>query len=198
WSKLGIDLLLGSPLDKKISNSEAMFLPDYLLKAFDSTTILEKKLVSQKTEILKPILQENKSPLFSPFVVFTLLFVLIAISGFLKSTQNFLLIIDFILFFLTGALGILMLFMWLGTDHPECRNNFNLAWAFPLHFFFVFFIYKKRNWVRNYFLANSILLSLLLILWKWLPQEMNNALIPFIFLMLLRSLMRYKKLKHAV
>ena len=30
WSKLGIDMLLGNPLDKKVTNREAMFLPDYL------------------------------------------------------------------------------------------------------------------------------------------------------------------------
>ncbi len=38
WSKFGIDILLGSNLDKKLSNEQAMFLPDYLLKAFDSAT----------------------------------------------------------------------------------------------------------------------------------------------------------------
>src|SRR6185436_14125178 len=32
WSKLGIDMLLGTPLDKKLTNNETMFLPDYLLK----------------------------------------------------------------------------------------------------------------------------------------------------------------------
>src|SRR5436190_10121911 len=31
WSKLGIDILLGTPVDKKLTNDEAMFLPDYLL-----------------------------------------------------------------------------------------------------------------------------------------------------------------------
>src|SRR6185369_13807343 len=39
WSKFGIDILLGTPLDKKLTNDEAMFLPDYLLKGFDSTSL---------------------------------------------------------------------------------------------------------------------------------------------------------------
>ena len=32
WSKLGIDLLLGNNLDEKVTNDQAMFLPDYLMK----------------------------------------------------------------------------------------------------------------------------------------------------------------------
>ena len=46
WSKLGIDMLLGRPVDKKLTNNEAMFLPDYLLKGFDSSTIGKKPVVS--------------------------------------------------------------------------------------------------------------------------------------------------------
>ena len=192
WSELGIDILLGDPLDKKISNSEAMFLPDYLLKGFDSTTIDGSRLVSEKKEILAPVLPENKKPFLSPFLLFSILFLLIAALSLSKNTYRFLAVFDLILFFLSGALGILILFMWFGTDHPECKNNFNLAWAFPFHIVIIFFLYKKRNWVRRYFLFNSILLLVLLILWKWLPQEMNNALLPLVCLLLLRSFIRYK------
>jgi hypothetical protein len=42
WSKLGIDMLLGNPMDKKVTNREAMFLPDYLLMAFDSSKLQNK------------------------------------------------------------------------------------------------------------------------------------------------------------
>jgi hypothetical protein len=169
-----------------------MFLPDYLLKGFDSTTIEEKSLVSGKNEILRPALPENKKPFLSPFVAFAILFLLVAVLSFIKNTYRFLSIFDFALFFLSGSLGVFLLFMWFGTDHPECKNNFNLAWAFPLHFIIVFFLYKKAKWVQRYFLFNSILLLVLLIFWKWLPQEMNNALLPLVCLLLLRSFIRYK------
>ncbi|HEV8286341.1 MAG TPA: DUF4105 domain-containing protein [Chitinophagaceae bacterium] len=197
WSKLGIDILLGSPLDKKLSNSEAMFLPDYLLKGFDSTKVNGVPLVSEKKQILKPTLQSNKSPLLSPFGIFAILFIVIALLSVIKSTDRFLAVFDFFLFFFCGALGILILFMWFGTDHQTCRNNFNLVWAFPFHFFVVFFIFKKPDWLRYYFLVNAIVLVLLLITWKWLPQEMNNALLPIICLLILRSVIRYKNLNYA-
>ena len=65
WAKLGIDILLGSPLDKKISNSEAMFLPDYLLKGFDSSSAGNKKLVADKKNILNKVFQTSEKSFFT-------------------------------------------------------------------------------------------------------------------------------------
>jgi len=196
WSKFGIDILLGKPLDKKLTNNEAMFLPDYLLKGFDSSMIGKKPLVSKKHEILGPALPEQKSSLITPFGVFLILFFVIVGLGILKNTGKLLTVFDFILFFLSGALGVFLLFMWFGTDHPECKDNFNIAWALPFHFIIVFFQFRKWSWLKYYFLINSILLMLLLIVWKWLPQEMNNGLIPLVSLLLVRSFAQYKKFKH--
>ena len=200
WSKLGIDILLGRPVDKKLTNNEAMFLPDYLLKGFDSTILngaaFSRPLVLKKHEILKPALPERKSFSFTPFIVFTVLFLVILVLGLSKNTGKFLSVFDFILFFISGVMGVFVLFMWFGTDHPECKNNFNLAWAMPFHFLIVFFLFRKWQWLKYYFFINSILLLTLLILWKWLPQEMNNALIPVVCLLLVRSFAQYKKFKH--
>lgn len=200
WSKLGIDILLGSPLDKKLTNTEAMFLPDYLLKGFDSTRLggfaFDRSLVLEKKEILKPVLKKSSDSLLSPFVVFSILFLLVFALSFMKGTANLLSVFDFILFFSAGSLGLLLLFMWFGTDHPECKDNFNLVWALPFHFIIVFFIFGKWSWFQYYFLINSVLLLLLLICWKWLPQEMNNALLPVVCLFLLRSVARYRRLRQ--
>ncbi len=197
WSKLGIDILLGSPLDKKLSNSEAMFLPDYLLKAFDSTTLNSKPFVTEKIPILKSTMPVDKSPSFTPFWFFTVLFLIIAILSFVKKAARFFIFFDFILFFLSGALGLLLLFMWFGTDHQACRNNINLIWAFPAHLIIVFYLLKKRSWLRYYFFANAILLLLLLMGWKWLPQEMNNGLLPIVGLLMLRSFILFRKMNNG-
>jgi hypothetical protein len=174
-----------------------MFLPDYLLKGFDSTTIDNRSLVLEKRVILPATLEANKASFLSPFVLYSLFFVLIAAMSFLKTLNGFFAVFDFVLFFLAGALGLLILFMWFGTDHQACRNNLNIVWASPLHFIVVFVIYRKRAWLGYYFLANGIILMLLLVSWKWLPQEMNNALLPIVALLMLRSFMRYKKMNYA-
>jgi len=198
WSKFGIDILLGTPLDKKLTNDEAMFLPDYLLKGFDSTSLdgfAGRSLVLEKKEILKPTLPKPESSFFTPLFVFTILFFLVLVLSILKNTEGFFSIFDFILFFLSGTLGAFILFMWFGTDHPECKNNFNVAWALPFHFIVIFFLFGKWRWLKYYFLINSMLLVLLLITWRWLPQQMNNALIPIVCLLLIRSYAQYNKLK---
>ncbi|MGZ5222406.1 MAG: Lnb N-terminal periplasmic domain-containing protein, partial [Chitinophagaceae bacterium] len=72
WSKLGIDILLGSRLDRKVTNREAMFLPDYLLKGFDSARVNRRPLVSAPVTILESSLSSQKNSLFTPAVVFSL------------------------------------------------------------------------------------------------------------------------------
>ncbi len=52
WSKFGIDLILGRRLDHRPSNVDAMFLPYYVMKGFDSATVNNKPLVSSKKIIL--------------------------------------------------------------------------------------------------------------------------------------------------
>lgn len=195
WNELGIDILLGSPIDYRISNEEAMFLPDYLLKALDSTTVNGKALVSEKLEPLKSTLPAPKAPLLSPFALFGIIFILIALISFAKKFPRFLNVFDFILFFLSGILGILLLFMWFGTDHQACRNNFNLIWAFPPHFIILFFFFKKRKWLKYYFLGTAIMVFLLIICWRWLPQEMNDGLLPVAGMIVIRSYFRYKAIK---
>ena len=53
WSKLGIDLLLGARLDKKLTNQQAMFLPDYLLKGIDKATVGNSRLARPPDTILQ-------------------------------------------------------------------------------------------------------------------------------------------------
>ena len=50
-----------------------------------------------------------------------------------------------IIFVVTGLLGVLILFMWLGTDHQTCRYNWNILWALPTNIIFPFFSKKGRD-----------------------------------------------------
>ena len=34
---------------------------------------------------------------------------------------------------ITGCVGLLLSFLWFGTDHADTRFNLNILWAFPLH-----------------------------------------------------------------
>jgi hypothetical protein len=190
WSKLGIDILLGAKLDRKVSNREAMFLPDYLLKGFDSATVNNHPLVTPPQTILPmPSPLKDKSFL-TPAVVFSLLLVIILAISFIKSNWAIatISIFDFLFFFILGLAGILLLFMWLGTDHKVCQNNYNLFWALPTNVVMAFFVHSKRIWVKKYFRIILWLTVVLVLTWFFLPQQMNNALIPIVVLIIYRGL----------
>lgn len=189
WSKLGIDILLGSPLDEKVTNSEAMFLPDYLMMAFDSASYNTKPLVSEKKILLNFFETPQKKSLFTPVVVFTIFFLLIASLNFYKQDKwkKFFNLFDFIFFLLLGLLGVLLVFMWITTDHAMCKNNFNLLWALPTHLPIAFMLFSKKEWIRKYFGLTFYLTLVLLAAWFFLPQQLNTALLPVAGIILIRS-----------
>ncbi|MBV4358162.1 lipoprotein N-acyltransferase Lnb domain-containing protein [Pinibacter aurantiacus] len=189
WTKLGIDILLGANMDRKATNRESMFLPDYLLKGFDSTTINGKPLVSEKHTLFEQPDNSASAAPVTPMLAFVLLFILVGICSLVKhpAAKTFLKIFDPLLFFLTGALGILLVFMWVGTTHLECKNNLNLLWAIPTHFVAAFFLGSNKKWVKTYFKLTAWLSLLLLICWIILPQALNVALIPLVGVLFLRS-----------
>lgn len=189
WSKLGIDILLGMPLDKKITNREAMFLPDYLFMALDSASKKGQPLVVEKNVLVPASAIKSSTPLLSPLPLFGFLLLLILGLSFLKpgSLNNFFRVFDFTFFLLLGLLGCLLIFMWFGTEHAMCRNNLNLLWAIPVHLPVSFFLFKKRHWLKMYFRFIFILSILLLGCWFFLPQQFNTALLPVLGLIIARS-----------
>jgi hypothetical protein len=171
-----------------------MFLPDYLLKAFDSTTIGGNELISDKQTILHAAIESPGKKIFTPFLIFLLLFLLITVLSILNNarTKTFLLITDFLFFFLSGTIGVLILFMWFGTDHQACRNNFNILWALPTHFIAAFLLFTKKDWVKHYFRFIFFLNILLLLVWFFLPQQMNIAFLPIVAILCFRSFLLSK------
>ena len=193
WSKLGIDILLGAPTDRIMTAAEQQFLPDNLMMALDSA---KKSTVVLSSKNLYPLLNtSNDGRWFTPFVFFSMLlagFVLLHIA-FSKKWPVMLAGLDGLLFFCTGILGVLLIFMWVGTDHSMTKNNYNLLWALPSHLVISFFISSKKIWVKKYFGFTYIAGLLTLICWFFLPQQMNNALIPFVGLLIFRAMVRYFK-----
>lgn len=189
WSKLGIDILLGAKVDRKVSNKEAMFLPDYLLKGFDSASVNNHSLVKPPQTILSQKISTKSYSFFTPGLVFSLLLAIVILLSLAhtKWAKAAIGVFDFLFFFILGLAGILLLFMWFGTDHKVCRNNYNLLWALPTNVLMAFFVHSKKQWVQIYFKIVFWLSILLAIAWFFLPQQMNNALIPILLIIIYRS-----------
>lgn len=198
WSKLGIDILLGSRMDVAMTNRQEMFLPDYLLKAFDSSSVEGRPLVLEKHNLFKTqYAGDKKNNLAHPIFIFACLFVLIAFLSFSKSVfvQRMLISFDGFLYFLTGLLGLLLIFMWVGTDHFMCKDNYNLLWAWPANVIAAFYIHSKKKIAKIYILAYAIFNVILLVAWSFLPQHLNPSLIPIILILVLRSFISVSRKK---
>ncbi len=194
WSKLGIDLLLGEPTDAVMTTAQSQFLPDNLMVSFDSSNVNHELVLS--TTNLYPVHRQNSNgSFFTPMIIFSLLFIIIVLLHFFTNHRLSIFLEGFngIFFFLTGAMGLLFIFMWIGTDHSMTKNNYNLIWAWPTNTIVAFFINSKQKWARKYFGVSSILLILVLLMWFSLPQQLNNALIPVTLLLIFISAKKYLK-----
>jgi hypothetical protein len=197
WSKLGIDLLLGSRIDRKVTNKEAMFLPDNLMKAITGASVYGTSVATKPQPVLTMPSPLGKFSLLTPGIVLTLFFAGIAVFSFLRSTHKLTKVFDFSLFLLSGLIGFLLLFMWFCTDHWWCGNNYNLLWALPSNVAGAFFIAKQKHQAAKYFRIVSWIMGLLLIMWFFLPQQLNNAFLPVVLVLMYRSWALSKNLLYA-
>ena len=188
WTELGLDILMGTMIDKKVSNDEAMFLPEFFMKGLNNTVYTSSSLVKNFTSILKGDELQKPSWKYFPLLITAVVCLLLFFISTLKTKWGRVVIkfVDALLLYITGLLGILFLFMWFATDHAECANNFNLAWALPFNLPVAFFLLKKPAWLSNYFFIAAVITAMFLAAWFWLPQQLNITLLPVVILLLNR------------
>jgi len=194
WSKLGIDIFLGAKTDAVMTTEQSQYLPINLMRSLDSINNTTHLVISE-TNLYPVNSTVAESSLFTPFKLFTSILVIIILLSLSKNNiiKIFLQGFDGLLFFFIGLLGILLILMWTATDHRLCADNYNLLWAWPTHVIMAFFINSKKNWAKKYYQANAIVLTVLLLAWAFLPQQMNNDLIPIVLLLIYRSAHAYLK-----
>jgi hypothetical protein len=199
WFRFGIDLVIGSDADKPITLREKMFLPVYFQNALEETTVTRNGIISpilKETNIILYIENEedNRSErsLFSPIVIaFAILFLSIVISLMQRRKANARLpkIFDTILFFVAGICGLIVFFLMFFSVHPATNPNWNIVWINPLMLIFAFLFWVKplRSIIYCYHFINFAVLTLFLLLWWFIPQQLPLATIPFSMCLWLRS-----------
>jgi hypothetical protein len=196
WGDLGIDICLGLPMDKKAAPLEYMFLPDFVESAFDHAMINQNgnavPLVKDKQIRYEARPEDSTHRIPNP-LYFTGFIALVVIAITLwdfkrrKATNRF----DFFLFGVTGLIGVLLVFLWVFTNHKAAANNLNLLWAFPLHCLAAPALPKSPKWLTTYFLIITILTVGTLLSWSVLPQKLHYALIPLVAALGIRSFTQY-------
>lgn len=188
WGSLGIDMALGAVIDKKAKPIEYQFLPEYVFRGAANAVVHRtdktESLVKKTTVLFEnaPTRAENNfflSPLFV-LGVLGLFIVFITYLDYKRKVRSRYL--DAFLFFLTGLIGIFLLLLWFATDHTATANNYNLLWAFPVSFFFLFAIGKSKvsPKLKRYVFLLLLLLALLAIHWITGVQVFAMALLPLL------------------
>jgi len=195
WSDFGIDLALGMPCDAPASAYDEMFLPDFLHDATNATQLNGNALMLNDQLLLgEEDLPSQDLPL-SPMEVGYIYFgasLLLLLLGFVRPIfRKLALRIHLVI---GGLLGLMLVLLWFATDHTITAKNLNLLWAWPAHLFLLASSFST-GWKRMYLVVFTALQLIVLVFWKFWPQDFHEAFIPFIAAHLLSAAMHLWKSK---
>ena len=188
WGDLGIDICLGPEIDYDVSFDEEMFLPDYLFKGIENAVRDGDKNIVSKTNIINLQKEDFQSYSLSPHYIFLIFFIISIYLSFRQVKYGIkYFVFDSIYLMVSGIIGCLLVYLWFFTDHLS-SYNFNIVWAMPFNIIISILILVNPNssLVKWYMFLYSVLLFSLLILWNWIPQNLNEILLFFILGITLR------------
>ena len=194
WADFGIDLALGSVIDRPATELEKQFLPTYMEQAFAKATIVKngvsRPLVKQSRVLLEYPKEATQQSLLNPSVVFWFLAIIFAaLTGYGFKKGKLMKVLDIALFGILGILGLVVTFLWFFTDHSATLWNWNILWAFPGHLVLVWGLVARPNatWISSYLLFVMVATVVVLLLWIIGVQSFYPALIPILLILLLRA-----------
>ena len=191
WGKFGIDLALGSLIDRKALPQEYVFLPDYVFQSFKKGSISNKPLVRIERTLFESVPKKKSTSYFTPLIVFILVAILVGLITLRdvkrQRRSNW---FDVILFLFTGVVGLLVLLLWFATDHSATQKNYNFLWAFLPNLLVAFLFLKTtlNPWLKQYVLLLLGLLLITIVLWVLKIQVFSIAVVPILILLSIRYL----------
>jgi hypothetical protein len=194
WLNFGIDLIMGSPGEKKASFRDRMFLPIDMQVELSETVINRSgKMIPllQNPEVILSYDPPSKKQIFltTPVFAFTLLLIIIIILSSLIKSRKVNNAGDIVIFSVFSVLAVLMIFFNFFTDHQQMKWNLNLLWLNPFILFCLLSLIMKKAgtiWYRILFYISGAFLILHFIL----PQNFNIAFLPLVLIILVRSSIR--------
>ncbi len=184
WERVGVNVLLGSKIDKVMSNKDIMFLPDYLRDGLAGSSFGIKK-ISTKPKLILEGLEVKPSginiPLWSLLILFSITFLGLTLPYF-KILAIF---SSRFVFFISGILGVIIFIMWFATDHQGCSANANLLWALPTN---IILAIGKPKGRKKYAAISAILIFVTLLLHVLRIQAIILEFIPLLATLLVTYL----------
>ncbi|WP_192347740.1 DUF4105 domain-containing protein [Algoriphagus sp. Y33] len=208
WSDLGIDLALGSRLDRDATPLEEQFLPKYVEGAFSRAEIQgdgpSRPLVKESRAILDFEKPEGSFGAVNPYWIFWVVAIIFTVLTFVGFKKKKLYIgFDVSLFGILGVIGLVMAWLWVYSLIPSTKWNWNILWAFPGHLVLALALLKKtvKPWVLHYLLFALIMADAAVVFWILGWQSFHPSLVPLLLVIILRTnylyynLGKFKKVK---
>jgi len=198
WVSFIRDIAANGKTDKKISKKDEFFVPSKIEAAFLSANIVDKEGISRPLISFSYVIDEGQehpptktyiTPL--QFAILLLIFtIILTIIEFWR--RKYYRIFDCILFGVTGLAGLLFSILLIYSTYDFFSPNWLILWLHPFHLLgTIFFSSKRLNKSAYYYHILNILLMTFIISGKFfLPRCYNDAFLPFMFCLWIRSLAR--------
>lgn len=189
---LGTMLGLGLPMDQEARPREAVFLPDALMAALDGATVGDRPLVARRDTVFWIEGAGDLEDAFPwPATLATILLVVGAgatVSRPRGRPSRAWRWGDAALLGATGGAGLILLLLWVATDHYVTEANVELLWMWPTHLVAAVAFAKPSlaavwQW---YAWAAVAATAVTFALWMVWPEPMHIALLPIGLLLSLR------------
>jgi len=194
WADLGIDIALGSVIDIDATPFEEQFLPDYMFESFARAEIQgdgpARPLVKSTGVILEFPKTEKSMETLNPYWIFWLIAIIFTAITFIGFKKKRLFIgFDLALFGILGIIGLVVTYLWFGSELSQTKWNWNILWAFPGHLLLVKGLYSKTlaPWVRKYLLFALIMADAAVVFWILGWQSFHPSIIPLLLVVILRT-----------
>lgn len=186
WTRLGIDMIIGSKADIDATPELQMFLPDKMHDILGVFTYNGKPLLEKNYDIL--VFDEAKAArkigtFFNPLFV-NIVLVLLIVFLYLSNRQRGLHLLFKTWAILSIVASIIVLLLWFATDHQACTLNWNILWLNPLYL--LLFI-KQIKFGKQVAYGLAVLFGLCIFnhYVPIIPQDMPAHEMSFGFLLLL-------------
>jgi hypothetical protein len=184
WEHAGIDIVLGLPDDKPANSYDATFLPDYLSFATAKAVRKNGQALVSSTAAISSVEKTPVNPLTNPVLLIGLVILGLSILSIYR--KNLAKVNDVFLLTIISLIGFVICFLWFASDLAATKNNLNLLWALPTNIFAYIFV-QKLIW-RKYYFGFAGILSLVIFIMSWYPQQLHYALYPLILAVIIRSI----------
>lgn len=207
WYQFGIDLALGSGIDRPITRREAAFAPEELMEMLPEATIGGHRLSSECIVMQEPIpgmATAGPTPWYLTPMAAACAVMAMAIfltfrdvrryrrcrtSGSPATCRPTTRWFDSAMFGIYGLAGLLLTFLIFVSVHEATSPNWLYAWLNPFCLIAAvgIWINRARRVVYCYYFINFAAVTALLVAWYRIPQSANPAFAPLIAADLMRT-----------